>query len=97
MSETANQQFQGELEKVLPTSFRTFQQISWIYHKLKKSYPTVVLPPLPDQPISSLIDDQDYVERKRLQVERFFDKIMGRSELTSNNDFIHFLSTDMVS
>ncbi|KAL9556087.1 hypothetical protein MBANPS3_002047 [Mucor bainieri] len=87
--------FQGEFEKVLPTSFRTFQQISWIYHKLKKSYPTIVLPPLPDQPIFSLIDDQDYVERKRLQVDRFFDKIMGRPELTSNDDFIHFLSTDM--
>ncbi|OAD01592.1 hypothetical protein MUCCIDRAFT_165460 [Mucor lusitanicus CBS 277.49] len=95
VSETANQQFQGKFEKVLPTSFRTFQQISWIYYKLKKSYPTIVLPPLPDQPISSLIDDQDYVERKRLQVERFFDKIMGRYELTSNDDFIHFLSTDM--
>lgn len=56
-----------------------------------------MLPPLPDQPISSLIDDQDYVERKRLQIERFFDKIMGRSELTENADFIHFLSADMVN
>jgi hypothetical protein len=37
------------------------------------------------------------VERKRLQIERFFDKIMGRFELTENVDFIHFLSADMVN
>ncbi|KAI8645445.1 hypothetical protein BD408DRAFT_459423 [Parasitella parasitica] len=85
----------GKFETVLPTSFRTFQQISWIFHKLKKRFPVVVLPPLPDQPSSSLIDDQDYVERKRLQIERFFDKIMGRSELVEDADFIHFLSADM--
>jgi hypothetical protein len=82
---------------MLPTCFRTFQQISWIHYKLKKAFPTVVIPPLPEQPISSHIDDQDYVERKRLQVERFFEKIMGRTELTEHADFVHFLSSDMVN
>jgi hypothetical protein len=61
------------------------------------AFPTVVLPPLPEQPMLSHIDDQDYVERKRLQIERFFDKIMGRQELTEHADFIHFLSSDMVN
>ncbi|GAA5812158.1 hypothetical protein MFLAVUS_005608 [Mucor flavus] len=86
---------QGEPDNILPTCFRTFQQISWIHNKLKRKFPTVVLPPLPEQPITSHIDDQDYVERKRLQVERLFQRIMERSELTEHADFIHFLSSDM--
>lgn len=81
---------------LLPTCFRTFQQISWLHAKLKKAFPVIVLPPLPEQPMSAHIDDQDYVERKRLQVSRFFEKIMGRQELTQHADFIHFLSSDMV-
>ncbi|KAI7892957.1 uncharacterized protein EV154DRAFT_417846 [Mucor mucedo] len=84
-----------QFKLVLPTCFRTFQQISWLHAKLKKAFPAVVLPPLPEQPMSAHIDDQDYVERKRLQVSRFFDKIMGRQELTHHADFIHFLSSDM--
>jgi hypothetical protein len=42
------------------------------------------------------IDDQDYVERKRLQISRFFEKISKRKELVEHPDFIHFLSNDMV-
>ena len=64
---------------------------------MKKSFPTVVLPPLPEQPTFAHIDDQDYVERKRLQISRFFEKIVGRQELTEHPDFIHFLSSDMVN
>lgn len=47
--------------------------------------------------MSAHIDDQDYVERKRLQVERFFEKMIGRTELIEHADFIHFLSSDMVN
>ncbi len=82
---------------MLPILFRTFQQVSWIHYRLKKAFPTVVLPPLPEQPMSSHIDDQDYVERKRLQIERFFEKITSRPELYEHPDFQHFLSSDMVS
>lgn len=42
------------------------------------------------------MDDQDYVERKRLQVARLMEKLVARSEFTSNPDFIHFLSSEMV-
>ncbi|KAI8970357.1 hypothetical protein BDF20DRAFT_826364 [Mycotypha africana] len=85
----------GGNDNVLPTFFRTFQQISWIYHKLKSTYSSgMVIPPLPDQPVLSEIDDQDYIERKRLQMERFFKKL-ARQELVENDDFMHFLSDKM--
>ncbi|CEG69870.1 hypothetical protein RMATCC62417_05866 [Rhizopus microsporus] len=75
--------------------FRTFPQISWIYNRLSKAFLTIVLPPLPEKPLTSQIDDQDYVERKRLQVERFFKKLTSRAELVNQQDFVHFLSSDM--
>jgi hypothetical protein len=55
------------------------------------------LPPLPESPMAAHIDDQDYVERKRLQISRFFEKISKRKELVEHPDFIHFLSNDMVT
>lgn len=76
--------------------FRTFPQISWIHNRLTKAFPTIVLPPLPGKPLTSQIDDQDYVERKRLQVERFFKKLTARTEIVNQEDFEHFLSSDMV-
>ncbi|KAI9485378.1 MAG: hypothetical protein EXX96DRAFT_544902 [Benjaminiella poitrasii] len=87
----------GESETTLPstTLFRTFQQISWVYHGLKGAFPDIVLPPLPEKPTPSFIDDQDYVEKKRLQMERFFNRITSRAELTRHKDFLHFLSNDM--
>ncbi|KAG1051483.1 hypothetical protein G6F46_001495 [Rhizopus delemar] len=75
--------------------FRTFPQISWIHNRLTKAFPTIVLPPLPGKPLTSQIDDQDYVERKRLQVERFFKKLTARTEIVNQEDFEHFLSSDM--
>ncbi|KAG0167618.1 Vacuolar protein sorting-associated protein 5 [Apophysomyces sp. BC1034] len=80
---------------VVSTAFRSFQQISWLHEKLTLSFPAVVVPPLPDPPLSSRMDDQDYVERKRLQAERFFDKIIRRKVFADHADFTHFMSTDM--
>lgn len=76
--------------------FRTFPQISWIHNRLVKALPTIVLPPLPGKPLISQLDDQDYVERKRLQVGRFFKKVTVRTEIVNQKDFEHFLSSDMV-
>lgn len=42
------------------------------------------------------MDDQDYVERKRLQVARYFDKLIQRKVFYEHDQFIHFLSNDMV-
>ncbi|KAI9257929.1 hypothetical protein BY458DRAFT_441147 [Sporodiniella umbellata] len=75
--------------------FRTFPQIGWIHHRLVETLPSIVLPPLPGKPLVSELDDQDYVERKRFQVGRFFKKITSREEIRTQEDFLHFLSSDM--
>ncbi|KAI7858402.1 hypothetical protein BDC45DRAFT_434136, partial [Circinella umbellata] len=80
---------------VQPTVFRSFQQISWLHEKLTQAFPELVVPPLPEPPSLQRMDDQDYVERKRLQVLRFFEKLTSRSVFADYDDFIHFLSNDM--
>ncbi|KAI8376527.1 uncharacterized protein BYT42DRAFT_389870 [Radiomyces spectabilis] len=76
-------------------AFRSFQQISWLHDRLAHAFTEVVIPPLPEPPVESRMDDQDYVERKRLQIERFFEKLMRRRVFANHTDFIHFLSNDM--
>ncbi|KAI7897843.1 uncharacterized protein BX663DRAFT_533655 [Cokeromyces recurvatus] len=66
-----------------------------VKHILKQAFPNIVHAPLPEQPLKTLIDDQDYVERKRLQIERFLNRITSRAELTRHEDFLYFLSNDM--
>ncbi|KAI9498141.1 Vps5 C terminal like-domain-containing protein [Zychaea mexicana] len=75
--------------------FRSFQQISWLHEKLTRAFPELVVPPLPDPPSSQRMDDQDYVERKRLQVVRFFERLITRTVFADHEDFVHFLSNDM--
>lgn len=77
--------------------FRSFQQISWLHEKLTRAFPELVVPPLPEPPVSIRMDDQDYVERKRLQVARFFEKVATRPEFTQHRNFMHFMSSEMVS
>lgn len=83
-------------EYLQPTVFRSFQQISWLHEKLTRAFPELVVPPLPEPPVSIRMDDQDYVERKRLQVARFFEKVAARPEFTQHRNFMHFMSSEMV-
>ncbi|ORZ23077.1 hypothetical protein BCR42DRAFT_318539 [Absidia repens] len=69
-------------------------QIAWLQEQLCQSV-NVVVPTLPEAPNLSMMDDQDYVERKRLQVARYFDKLIRREVFYFHEKFIYFLSNDM--
>lgn len=60
------------------------------------SLPDFVIPPLPDLLNANLLDDQDYVEQKRLQVERFLARVGRRSEFVADKNVRYFLSNEMV-
>ncbi|KAJ2958762.1 hypothetical protein NQZ79_g5650 [Umbelopsis isabellina] len=75
--------------------FRSFQQIAWLHDQLASTLTDLLIPPLPDPPLSDQIEDQDIVERKRLQIERFFSKLGLRQEFIEASCFIRFLSDDM--
>ncbi|KAI9285404.1 hypothetical protein BC943DRAFT_324228 [Umbelopsis sp. AD052] len=75
--------------------FRSFQQIAWLHEQLLASFPDLLVPPFPDPPLSSQIEDQDIVERKRIQIGRFLEKLGMRQEFNESSSFVHFLSHDM--
>ncbi|KAK9727770.1 hypothetical protein K7432_001589 [Basidiobolus ranarum] len=75
--------------------FRNFQQIQWLHSKLCTAFTDIIIPPLPDSPTQSLINDLDHVENKRLQVERFLCKLASRPEIVDHADMQYFLSNEM--
>jgi hypothetical protein len=60
---------------------------------LLEKYPMVLIPPLPEKPGSHA--DAVYIEKKRLQVERYLAKVFARSELVDSSDLSYFLSDRM--
>ncbi|KAI8339645.1 Vps5 C terminal like-domain-containing protein [Chlamydoabsidia padenii] len=88
------QDFITQHNVIQTTVFRSFQQIAWLHEQLCKTV-KVVVPTLPESPALSLMDDQDYVERKRLQIGRYFDKVIHRKVFYAHEQFIYFLSNDM--
>ena len=75
------------------TLYRTFHHLTWLYHHLQSTFPHLLLPPLPDPPTPS--SDPQYLEKKRMQVQRWLRKVCGRSEWQQDKDFLFFLSDAM--
>ncbi|CAG8574120.1 13983_t:CDS:2 [Funneliformis mosseae] len=75
--------------------YRTYQQLNWLYSRLCLRLPEYVIPPIPEPPIPNLLDDLDYINRKRVQVERFLQKLGNRSKFVENMDFKYFLTNNM--
>ena len=74
--------------------FRTYQQCLWLYGKLSECYVDTLLPPFPERPNAQ---DTDYMEKKRLQMERFMVKLFARREMChQSKDVSYFLSESMV-
>lgn len=76
------------------TIFRNYNQIAWLHARLLARYEHVLIPPLPEKPGAT---DADYVEKKRLQMERFLVKLFARQEIVeSDSDVQYFLGESMV-
>ncbi|KAI9299550.1 hypothetical protein BJ944DRAFT_292284 [Cunninghamella echinulata] len=91
---SSNHTYPEKYEGIQPIVFRSYQQISWLHEQFCK-ITSVVVPTLPEAPDVAQMDDQDYVERKRLQLARYFDKIIRREMFCENEHFIYFLTNDM--
>lgn len=72
--------------------FRTFKQVEWLHDKLVNKHRDLFIPPFPENPTSY---EADYIEKKRLQVERFLRKIFSRKEIVEDGDTQYFLSEAM--
>ncbi|KAI9143682.1 hypothetical protein BKA69DRAFT_91484 [Paraphysoderma sedebokerense] len=77
--------------------FRSYPQIAWLHQKLTATFPDLIIPPLFQAPDPNLIaiSDNNHIEQKRLQADRYFSKISSRHQITDNSDFKYF-ATQMV-
>jgi hypothetical protein len=71
---------------------RNFNQISWLHKTISTKYPTFLIPPLPDSPDNQLLSSTDYLSRKRLQIERYLNRLLYRKEVFGNQDVLLFIS-----
>ncbi|KAG0202960.1 hypothetical protein BGX28_004593 [Mortierella sp. GBA30] len=75
--------------------FRTFPQVRWLHHKLQTTFVDHVIPPLPEPLSEKLSEDVDQVEQKRVQVERFLQRICLRAEFATSDAVLWFVGTEM--
>lgn len=75
--------------------FRTFPQVRWLHHRLQSVFVDHVIPPLPDPLSEKLCEDVDQVEQKRVQIERFLQRICHRSEFATSEPVLWFVGTEM--
>jgi len=77
-------------------AFRTYPQCLWLYQRLQEDYPDRLLPTFPDRP-TAMQSDPDYLEKKRLQMERFMGKLFRRADIVASDRHVsYFLSDTMV-
>lgn len=68
----------------------------WLHQKLQTALPDYVIPPLPEPLSEKLSDDVDQVEQKRVQIERFLQRICLRTEFATSEAVLWFVGTEMV-
>ncbi|KAF9941130.1 hypothetical protein BGZ67_005784 [Mortierella alpina] len=83
--------------EVAPTYpvFRTFPQVRWLHHKLQTTFLDYVVPPLPESLSEKLSEDVDQVEQKRVQIERFLQRVCLRQEFATSEAVLWFVGTEM--
>ncbi|KAF9968580.1 hypothetical protein BGZ70_002105 [Mortierella alpina] len=75
--------------------FRTFPQVRWLHHKLQTTFVDYVVPPLPESLSEKLSEDVDQVEQKRVQIERFLQRVCLRQEFATSEAVLWFVGTEM--
>ncbi|KAF9304492.1 hypothetical protein BGZ74_001394 [Mortierella antarctica] len=69
--------------------------VRWLHQKLQTAFPDYVIPPLPEPLSEKLSEDVDQVEQKRVQIERFLQRICLRTEFATSEAVLWFVGTEM--
>ncbi|KAI8356787.1 hypothetical protein B0O80DRAFT_384499 [Mortierella sp. GBAus27b] len=80
--------------KILVTAPNS-DSVRWLHHRLQSVFVDHVIPPLPDPLSEKLCEDVDQVEQKRVQIERFLQRICHRSEFATSEPVLWFVGTEM--
>ncbi|ORZ14423.1 hypothetical protein BCR41DRAFT_306640 [Lobosporangium transversale] len=80
--------------KILVTT-ATHDSVRWLHHKLQSTFVDCVIPPLPEPLSERLSEDVDQVEQKRVQIERFLQRVCHRTEFATSEALLWFVGTEM--
>lgn len=68
----------------------------WLHSNLTKEYPHLYIASIPDAPNVALVNEPEYVEKKRRQMARMFSKLCSRPEFFNSKYFSSFQTSGMV-
>ncbi|RSH86720.1 intercellular trafficking and secretion [Apiotrichum porosum] len=81
-----------------PIVRRRFQDFVFLHDQLQKSFPACVIPPIPDKHRLEYIKgdrfSSEFVEKRRLDLQRFVDRIASHPTLQRSQIVIDFLTTE---
>jgi len=75
---------------------RRYRDFRWLYRQLQATHPGRVIPPPPDKQAVGRFND-DFIEARRLALERMLVKISKNPALQTDPDFIMFLQSERFS
>lgn len=73
---------------------RRYKDFRWIYHQLQNNHPGRIIPPPPAKQTYIGRFNEDFIESRRLLLERMLRKISQRPYLADDPDFVMFLSSE---
>ena len=72
---------------------RRFNDFVWLHEKLTDAFPGVIIPPVPKKQIMGRFDT-DFIETRRLALEKFLVRVTRHTELKHSPLLVIFMSAD---
>jgi sorting nexin-1/2 len=85
-----------EIYKTIPptvTVTRRYKDFLWIYHQLISSHPGRIIPPPPTKQTYIGRFNENFIENRRLSLEKMLNRISSNSVLNQDEDFLLFLTS----
>lgn len=76
------------------TVTRRYKDFRWIYHQLQNNHPGKIIPPPPTKQTYIGRFNENFIENRRLSLEKMLYKISSLPKLCNDQDFVMFLISD---
>lgn len=76
------------------TSSRRYRDFRWIYHQLQHNHPGLIVPPPPSKQTYIGRFNENFIENRRLSLEKMLAKISKVPALANDPDFVMFLTSE---
>lgn len=73
---------------------RRYKDFRWIYHQLQNNHPGKIIPPPPTKQTYIGRFNENFIENRRLSLEKMLNKISHSPSLQEDSDFIMFLVSE---